>query len=143
MNSMDMLQENLRAADECRIGELTESDHALLKKVSEAINARMKVGCTGCRYCMPCPHNVDIPGTFAAYNRCAYDGKIRGLTDYLMCTVLRKDITSASNCVECGRCEAHCPQHIPIRRELKNARKELEGPIYQVARKVIRLVMKY
>ena len=143
MNSLQMVKENLRAADTAQVGAMTRDDHALLQKVVAAINEKMRVGCTGCRYCMPCPHNVDIPGTFAAYNRCAYDGKIRGLTDYLMCTVLRKDITSASNCVECGRCEAHCPQHIPIRQELKNARKELEGPIYQVARKVIRLMMKY
>ena len=143
MNSLQMVKENLRAADTAQVGAMTRDDHALLQKVVAAINEKMRVGCTGCRYCMPCPHNVDIPSTFAAYNRCAYDGKIRGLTDYLMCTVLRKDITSASNCVECGRCEAHCPQHIPIRQELKNARKELEGPIYQVARKVIRLVMKY
>ena len=60
-----------------------------------------------------------------------------------MCTALRKDATSASNCIECGKCERHCPQHIPIRQELKNARKTLEGPLYRVARKVTGLFMKY
>jgi len=143
MNSLAMVEENLRAADRARIGEMTPEEHALIARAVAAINARMKVGCTGCRYCMPCPHGVDIPGTFAAYNRSATDGKIRGLTDYFMCTGLRRDSTAASNCVECGKCEAHCPQHIPIRRELKNARKELEGPLYRLARRVVGLVMRY
>jgi predicted aldo/keto reductase-like oxidoreductase len=79
MNSMEMVAENVRIADSARAGELTEEDRALLEQVVSAINAKMKVGCTGCRYCMPCPHGVDIPGTFAAYNRCASDGKIRGI----------------------------------------------------------------
>ena len=106
-------------------------------------NDKMKVGCTGCGYCMPCPKKVDIPGTFAAYNRRFVDGKMAATSEYIMCTLLRKDATSASNCVECGLCEKHCPQHIEIRKELKNARKELEGPLYKVAKKVVPLVIKY
>ena len=143
MNSMDMLNENLRAADGCRVGELTESDHALLKNVSEAINARMKVGCTGCRYCMPCPHNVDIPGVFAAYNRVYTENKIAGMREYFMCTGLRKNPTGAGMCVQCGKCETHCPQQLPIRKMLQDAKKTLEGPIYQIGVRAIKLVMKY
>ena len=143
MNSLEMVRENVACAEAARVGALTEEDRALLARVVAAINAKMKVGCTGCRYCMPCPKNVDIPGTFAAYNRSASDGWIRGVSDYVMCTALRKDSTAASNCVECGRCEQHCPQHIPIRQELKNARKVLEGPGYKIAKWAVRLVMKY
>ncbi len=143
MNSLEMVAENVRIADSARPSEMTEADHALLDKVVAAINAKMKVGCTGCRYCMPCPHGVDIPGTFAAYNRCACDGKFHGLKDYLMCTALRKESAEASRCVGCGKCEKHCPQHIPIRQELQNARKALEGPLYQVGKRVVKLVMKY
>ena len=143
MNSLEMVAENVRIADDARAGEFTEEDRALLEKVVAAINAKMKVGCTGCRYCMPCPHGVDIPGTFAAYNRSASDGKLRGMTDYIMCTALRKESAEASRCVGCGKCEQHCPQHIPIRQELKNARKALEGPLYQVGKRVVKLVMKY
>ena len=80
--------------------------------------------------------NVDIPGTFAAYNRRYSDGKFWGLFDYVMCTALRQTSTAASNCIECGKCEKHCPQGIEIRKELKNARKELEGPLYKLARKI-------
>ena len=143
MNSRQMVEENLRAADAARPGDMTPREHELLAQVVAAVNEKMRVGCTGCRYCMPCPHNVDIPGTFAAYNRCASDGKLRGLFDYFMCTALRRDYTSASNCVECGRCETHCPQHIPIRQELKNARKALESPVYRLAAKAVRLFIKY
>ena len=92
---------------------------------------------------MPCPKKVDIPGTFAAYNRRFVDGKMAATSEYMMCTLLRKDATSASNCVECGLCEKHCPQHIEIRKELKNARKELEGSLYKAAKRIVPLVVKY
>lgn len=143
MNSVEMIEENTRAAENARADAFTPEDHALLAKVVAAINAKMKVGCTGCRYCMPCPKNVDIPGTFSAYNQLYTEGKFSGLKSYVMCTALRKDPTSASNCVGCGLCETHCPQKINIREELKNARRELEGPIYRIAKKVIPMVMKY
>ena len=143
MNSLEMVKENCAAADRAFPGCMTEEEQDVLRRVVAAINAKMKVGCTGCRYCMPCPQKVDIPGTFAAYNRAASDGRFRGFYDYFMCTALRKEATSASNCVECGKCERHCPQHIPIRQELKNARKTLEGPLYKIARRAVRLVMRY
>ena len=111
----------------------------MLQRVVNAINSRMKVGCTGCGYCMPCPKGVDIPGTFSSYNRRYYDGKFWSVVEYIKCTALRKTSTAASNCVGCGKCEAHCPQHITIREELKNASKELEGPTYKVVRKFVEL----
>ena len=143
MNSLEMVQENVKNAASFRVGEFGEKEEKLLKEVVQILNDKMKVGCTGCGYCMPCPKKVDIPGTFAAYNRRFVDGKMAATSEYIMCTLLRKDATSASNCVECGLCEKHCPQHIEIRKELKNARKELEGPLYKVAKKVVPLVIKY
>ena len=139
MNSDEMVRDNIQTASTVSVGELGSNEEAMLKQVVAAINSKMKVGCTGCGYCMPCPKNVDIPGTFAAYNRRYAEGKFWGLYDYVMCTALRKNSTAASNCVQCGKCEKHCPQHIQIREELKNAKKELEGPVYKVAQKVIKL----
>lgn len=143
MNSLEMVKDNVDNANQARIGELTDNDQALLKNVVLAINEKMKVGCTGCGYCMPCPKGVDIPGTFSAYNKRYSDGWFISLKEYFMCTVMRKDSTSASNCVGCGKCEKHCPQHIEIRKELKNAEKVLETPIYKVAKKVVKLFLKY
>lgn len=143
MNSLEMVKENLKTASQAQPGEFTGADEDLLKNVVRAINAKVKVGCTGCRYCMPCPKNVDIPGTFAAYNRRYTDGKRAAVMEYFMCTALRKDSSSASNCIECGKCEQHCPQHLEIRKELKCARKELEGPFYKIGRKVVQLLKLY
>ena len=143
MNSIEMVQENVKSASTAEVGEFTEKEQNLLKEVVKSINEKMKVGCTGCGYCMPCPKKVDIPGTFSAYNKLYTDGKFIGLKEYVMCTLLRKDSTSASNCIECGKCEQHCPQHIEIRKQLKNAKKELEGPLYKMAKKVAKLFLKY
>ena len=139
MNSEEMVLDNIQTASTVEIGELGEQEEAMLGQVVQAINARMKVGCTGCGYCMPCPKQVDIPGTFAAYNRMYTEGKLRPMVEYAMCTAFRKDSTAASNCIECGKCEQHCPQHIEIRKELKRARKQLENPVYRVVRKAVEL----
>ena len=143
MNSDEMVRDNIQTASTVEVGELGEDEEQMLKEVVKAINAKMKVGCTGCGYCMPCPKGVDIPGTFAAYNRYACGEKVNAMREYIMGTTLRKDTAGASNCVECGLCERHCPQNIEIRKELKNAKKVLENPIYKIAKKLISLVMKY
>jgi len=137
MNTEEMVQDNMDTASTVSVGELGPEEEEMLHNVVKAINGKMKVGCTGCGYCMPCPKNVDIPGTFAAYNRRYTESKFYGLVEYFMCTALRKTSTAASNCIECGKCEKHCPQGIEIRKELKNAKKDLEKPIYRIARKVV------
>ena len=143
MNSLDMVRENARTASTVQAGELTQADEALLRSVVQIINRKIKVGCTGCGYCMPCPKQVDIPGTFAAYNRMFTEGKRRARIEYIMCTAMRKDSAAASNCIGCGACERHCPQQLSIRQELKNARKALEGPVYAIARKGVQLLKLY
>ena len=143
MNTMEMLQDNIQTASTAEIGEFGPKEEAMLSKVKAAINAKMKVGCTGCRYCMPCPKGVDIPGMFAAYNRLYSEGKFAGLKEHFMCSAVRKDSTAAYNCIGCGKCETHCPQNIPIRAMLKQAGKELEGPLYRTARKVVEVLKLY
>jgi len=134
MNSMEMLEENLRIAAEAEVGEIDEAQRELYADAVKAINESVKVGCTGCGYCQPCPKGVDIPGTFAAYNRWHGENKRGAFMDYLKCTTFRKNASCASNCVQCGKCEAHCPQGIEIRKELKEASKALETPLYKLIR---------
>ena len=143
MNSMEMVSDNMQTASTVSVGELGAGEEAMLRSVVDAINSKMKVGCTGCGYCQPCPKGVDIPGTFAAYNRRYTDNKITALKEYAMCTALRTNATTASNCIGCGKCEKHCPQGIPIREKLKEAEKELEGPIFKIFTKIARWVAKF
>ena len=143
MNSDEMVRDNIQTASTVEAGELGEEEQQMLKQVVAAINAKMKVGCTGCGYCMPCPKGVDIPGTFAAYNRRFAEGRFWSFVDYVICTTLRKNSTAASNCVGCGKCEKHCPQHIEIRKCLKDAQKELETPLYKVVRKAVGKFVKF
>ncbi len=143
MNTDEMVSDNIETASNISVGELGESEEEMLRNVVRAINGKMKVGCTGCGYCMPCPKKVDIPGTFAAYNRYYADSRFEGLKDYAMCTALRKNSTAASNCIDCGKCEQHCPQNIEIRKKLKEARRDLEGPLYKIVAKVASWFMKF
>lgn len=103
MNSLEMVKENVKTASETSVGSLGEAEEKMYAEIIAAINAKMKVGCTGCGYCMPCPKNVDIPGTFAAYNRKYTDNYFTALKEYFMCTALRKNSSAASNCIECGK----------------------------------------
>lgn len=143
MNSLEMVEDNCATASDTEVGELGPAEEEMLRQVVEAINEKIKVPCTGCGYCSPCPKGVDIPGTFAAYNRSYTGTYTEGLKEYFMCTAMRKDSSAASNCVGCGKCEKHCPQNIPIRKELKNAKKRLETPIYRVARRCVKLFKAY
>ena len=95
--------------------------------------------CRGCGYCMPCPKGVDIPLAFRCYNEMASEGKRSARREYLQCTAFRRETSSASQCVGCGKCEKHCPQQIAVRKELKNAAKALETPVYKAAKGAIQL----
>ncbi|MGN0423749.1 MAG: aldo/keto reductase [Acetatifactor sp.] len=140
MNSMEMVQENLRVADSSFPNQFTEEDFALINRVKEEIAKVTKVGCTGCGYCMPCPKGVDIPATFRCYNEIYTEGKRSARKEYLQVTALRKIPGSASNCIQCGKCEMHCPQHIRIREELRNASGELETFFYRFSRFFVKLL---
>ena len=139
MNSREMVAENIRTACEARVGDLTQDDRRVLESVVKVINEQVKVGCTACGYCQPCPKNVDIPGAFAAYNRYHTADRAGAKKEYLKCTLFRKNPTAAGNCVGCGKCEKHCPQGIEIRRELQNVQRELEDTKFRLFRRVLKV----
>lgn len=132
MNSVEMVQENVRAASEARPGELGEKELLLFERVKAEIDRKVKVGCTACGYCMPCPQGIDIPGTFRCYNVMYTERPKAGKKDYLRTTAFRKNQNPASSCIQCGKCERLCPQKIQIRKELKNASSELEDLKYRI-----------
>ncbi len=142
MNSMEMLEENMAAADTAEAGAFGPEEDAVFRRAVAAINEKVKINCTGCGYCMPCPAGVDIPGVFRCYNEKYVDGWFSGMREYIMCTTLKRERSNASLCKKCGRCERHCPQGIEIRDELDRAAKEMEGFVYKTASWVIKHFVK-
>lgn len=132
MNSIEMLEENVRIASEVCVGEFDETDRVMIETIKESINEKMKVGCTACNYCMPCPKGVDIPATFRCYNEMFIEDKNAGRREYAQAVGLRKDSAFADACVSCGKCEQHCPQHLEIRKHLKEADKALRPLSYRI-----------
>ncbi len=141
MNSLDMVDENCRIASEATENSLTDADFEVYSNVKEAILRTTKVPCTGCRYCMPCPKNVDIPNLFAAWNHMYSEGKHEARMEYFRLVALRKEKSNPSECIGCGKCESHCPQGIDIRKKLKEAEKEVFPWYYKIEAFFMRLMM--
>lgn len=142
MNSEAMVEENARIASQAEPGCLTDEDREIVERIKRMIREREKVGCMGCRYCMPCPKGVDIPGNFTYYNLMYMEKKASARREFARNMGLRREPGFATQCVGCGRCEEHCPQHIEIRQKLKEADRALRPLPYRlgiaVARKILR-----
>ena len=141
MNSEEMVSENIRIASKTEPGHLTEEDMEIVAQIRQIIRQREKVGCTGCRYCMPCPKGVDIPGNFHYYNLMYMEKKSSARKEFARNMGLRKEPGFATQCVGCGLCEKHCPQHLPIRQKLKEADRDLRPLPYKIGIQVARKIM--
>ncbi|WP_421909564.1 aldo/keto reductase [Methanolacinia petrolearia] len=141
MTETDQLDENLRIAEEGLPGSLTEEELELAKRAGEKYMEIMKVGCTGCSYCMPCPFGVNIPACFEIYNSYhMFDDKRHEKFMYMsrLGGLLNKK-SAASLCRNCGRCVKACPQHIDIPNELKKVKNDMEGPVMKIIVPVSRI----
>ncbi len=141
MNSLEMVRENCRIASDAEAGAFTEEDQALIGQIRGLINEKIRVPCTGCAYCMPCPQGVDIPGAFRCYNEMFIESRASGRSEYLQTVGFRKEAAFPSKCVACGKCESHCPQHIAIIGELKRADRALRPLPYRIASAGARLFL--
>ena len=141
MNSMEMVEENIRVASAAEAGCFTEADFETVEKVKKIIKEREKVGCTACRYCMPCPQGVDIPSNFYYYNLLYVDKKTAARFEYAQNMGMRKTPGFASQCIRCGKCEKHCPQGISIMDMLKKADKDLRPLPYKIGINIARKIM--
>lgn len=133
MNSVEMVEENCRIAGAATANHFDAEDEALVAGVKAIFKAKEKVGCTACRYCMPCPKGVDIPGNFYYYNLMGMESPFAARKGFMQAMGLRLEPGFATACVGCGKCESHCPQHLPIREKLKEADKALRPFPYNVA----------
>jgi len=141
MNSLEMVEENCRIAADAKAGAFDEKDFALIEEVKRIISDSELVGCTGCRYCMPCPKGIDIPALFRSYNMTALESKSAARFEYAQTVGLRKEPAFATQCIGCGKCEQHCPQSIPIREKIKEADKVVRPLPYRVGINVVRKFM--
>jgi len=126
MSSMEMLTENIAVASSTQVGDFTKADEEVINKAKKAFADAIKVPCTGCNYCMPCPQGVDIPTCLSCYNDIVTEGRIHAIAKYVMQTSLKTQPQVASRCNQCGICEKKCPQSIEIRKELKQVAKRFE-----------------
>jgi predicted aldo/keto reductase-like oxidoreductase len=141
MNSLEMVEENCRIAADAKAGAFDEKDFALIEEVKRIISESELVGCTGCRYCMPCPKGIDIPALFRSYNMTALESKSAARFEYAQTVGLRKEPAFATQCIGCGKCEQHCTQSIPIREKIKEADKVVRPLPYRVGINVVRKFM--
>lgn len=144
MSTEEQIAENIRIANDVMPNSFTEEELAIFDKVKAIMQERTKINCTACGYCMPCPAGVNIPGCFSVYNdKYLLSGKGYRKNYFQTLGAISKHPANASRCVECGKCEAHCPQGIAIRKELKTVAKEMEGifykPVLAVVRKILRI----
>ena len=123
MSSMEQVEDNLATFND--FVPLEEKEYKAIDKIREIMNSRVKNGCTGCRYCMPCPFGVDIPGNFSAWNRYhmyQYYDVVKWQWEGM-----GREGKQAVNCRECGKCEKACPQHLSIREDLKKVQADLDA----------------
>ena len=121
MSHMDHVKDNLDTFINFSV--LNEDEMKCVNQVTEIIKSRTKNGCTGCEYCMPCPHGVNIPRNFKIWNDYSiYNNEAQAKRRYW------KDLAASERsdmCQECGACEAVCPQSIQIIRDLKRVSLEI------------------
>lgn len=119
INNLEQLNENVSIFSKTSPHMLTTEESDLINQVQMLYREKIKVGCTGCQYCMPCPSHVDIPEIFRLYNQVfLYDDLASSQTAY---QELIKQKSDASQCVACGQCESLCPQNLSIIEKLAEA----------------------
>ena len=117
MNDFDQIKDNIDTAETTDANSLSHSETELIEKVKEKYISKIKVNCTACRYCMPCPMGVNIPKAFDYLNNASLFDDLSTFKENYIKSL--KDKESPVNCIKCGKCETICPQHIEIRKSLE------------------------
>ncbi|HEY3362562.1 MAG TPA: aldo/keto reductase [Methanosarcina sp.] len=131
MNEESHIEENLKIANEAYPNSLTKAEIQLVRNVEMKYRQLMKTGCTGCRYCMPCPSGVDIPSCFEIYDNFYLSGNEKEAKLMYAAKpggIIRGEVPGyASQCVQCGQCAEKCPQHLDVPFLLEAVTEKFEG----------------
>ena len=121
MSTDEQVEDNLKTFN--NFEPLSDDEKVFLNDMIGKIRARVNNGCTGCRYCMPCPHGVDIPRNFSVWNGYAMYNNAGAVNwNY---NDMKNNKSTADMCKGCGLCETKCPQKLPIRKHLLAAHETL------------------
>lgn len=140
MNEISQIDENTDTASNAFPDSLTKEELLIVDKAKEAYMKLMKVGCTGCRYCMPCPYGVDIPECFSLYNNYfIFGGKLKTKFHYIIrLGGILSDRGNAGLCRNCGKCKKSCPQNLDIPNLLKDVSKTFEGRTFGIKTAILK-----
>jgi predicted aldo/keto reductase-like oxidoreductase len=141
MNDENHIAENLKTCEDALPGSMSDAELATVEKVAASYRSLIKVGCTGCAYCMPCPSGVNIPMCFAQYNDYHMGNNLMARGFYGMMLMGGMGTKAdASLCISCGKCAKACPQHIAIPSELKNVNRTLGGLRTKILMPLVRMM---
>ena len=128
MTYMEHLQDNLRTF--APLDPVTEEEKVFLQETADLLSMYPTVPCNDCKYCMPCPYALDIPGILLHYNKCVNEGNVPKSTQDPNYAEARRaylvgydrsvpKLRQADHCTGCNECSPHCPQGIDIPKELR------------------------
>jgi len=119
MSTMEQVKENVQSADRSGPGTLTRKENQLINRVASKYKQYGFVGCTGCRYCLPCPEGVNIPKIISLYNEFYMKDRDDEIKKKYWEHITKE--SQAKRCARCGKCEELCPQKLTIRDVLSRA----------------------
>ena len=133
MGSLDEIKENMAIANRVEVDSLSDEEKGVLIQAQGIFNSMMKINCTGCGYCLPCPKGVNISDCFKIYNeKYLFNKKLLGVFSnamvnyYMVVGGITNRQSSAGLCNHCGRCKRLCPQSLDIPNELDRVKSEFE-----------------
>ena len=122
MSNLEQVEDNLATFSEFK--PLNEQEKDTIQEIVDLINSRVKSGCTGCGYCMPCPAGVAIPANFRVWNT-YHMYQNYNMVQWSWENELGEE-KQAKNCIKCGKCENACPQKLAIRADLEKVQEDLD-----------------
>ncbi|MEM2900148.1 MAG: aldo/keto reductase, partial [Thermoplasmata archaeon] len=149
MNEESHIEENIKTASTSKPNSMSNEELEIVNSARDTYRKLMKVSCTGCRYCVPCPFGVNIPRCFELYNGKYLGTGLASGNPTIEYIINVGDVFSgtkpgyASQCKNCNRCVKKCPQHLPIPKHLSEVKNEFEGFTFPIMKFVVKNYLKF